>query len=130
MQTRYRIYELSARAVMSCAAEENGIYTFRLGRSATERCRVYGALHEQDSSALFFQIMSVLRGDAWEEPDGALVPDLADAIFYMDFSGIFDRNSTKRHRERQRKAEDMFRPEGVCLDFGSNATWPLSGPAV
>ena len=41
-------------------------------------------------------------------------------IFYMDFSGIFDRNSTlPRQQIRQEKARDMFRPEGVCLDLGS-----------
>lgn len=44
----YQIYELSARAVMSYAAEQNGIYTFALNRSATEHCKVPGAKHEQD----------------------------------------------------------------------------------
>ena len=118
-QTKYRIYELSARAVMSYARKEAGTYTFHLSRSATERCRVFSALHEQDSNALFFQTMCVLRGNDYEEPDDVLLPDLADAIFYMDFSGIFDRGVTPKILERQRKAEAMFRPEGVCLDFGT-----------
>ena len=36
----YQIYELSARAVMSYAAEQDGVYTFALNRSATEHCKV------------------------------------------------------------------------------------------
>ena len=63
--------------------------------------------------------MCVLRGNDYEEPDDVLLPDLADAIFYMDFSGIFDSGVTPKIMERQRKAEAMFRPEGVCLDFGT-----------
>ncbi len=36
--------------------------------------------------------MCVLHGDAFTGiPGGQLVTDLSDIIFYMDFSGIFDR---------------------------------------
>lgn len=42
----YQIYELSARAVMSYAAEQDGVYTFALNRSATEHCKVPGARHD------------------------------------------------------------------------------------
>ena len=48
MQTRYRIYSLSARAILSYARSENDRYIFRLSRKATEKCKVYGATHEQD----------------------------------------------------------------------------------
>ena len=48
----YQIYELSARAVMSYAAEKDGVYIFALNRSATEHCKVPGARHEQDSLSL------------------------------------------------------------------------------
>lgn len=53
----YQIYELSARAVMSYAMEQDGVYTFALNRSATEHCKVPGANHEQDSCAMFHQMM-------------------------------------------------------------------------
>ena len=59
----YRIYELSARAVACYARETDGVWSFHLNRAATEWCRVYGAFHEQDSNALFFQTMCALRGD-------------------------------------------------------------------
>ena len=117
---RYRIYELSARAVACYARETDGVYTFHLNRAATEWCRVYGALHEQDSNALFFQTMCVLRGDDFTEPDdGALITDLSDVVFYMNFDRVFDRSTSPKHLECQRKAEDMFRPGGVRLDFGA-----------
>ena len=53
-QSRYRIYELSARAVMSYAIQESGQWRFALDRRAAEKCRSFSALHEQDGNALFF----------------------------------------------------------------------------
>ena len=118
---KYRIYELSARAVISYGRQQEGAYTFRLSAAETERCKSLSAPHEQDDNALFYQIMCVLRGDAFTgTPSGHLVTDLSDIIFYMDFSGIFDRSGArKKHLIRQEKAKALFRPEGVDLDFGS-----------
>ena len=118
---KYRIYELSARAVISYGREQDGAYTFRLSAAETEKCKSLSAPHEQDDNALFYQIMCVLHGDAFTgAPGGQLVTDLSDIIFYMDFSGIFDRSGArKKHLIRQEKAKALFRPEGVSLDFGS-----------
>ena len=120
-QSKYRIYELSARAVMSYAVQKNGRWLFALDHAATEKCKSFSALHEQDSNALIFQIMCVLQGDSFSEPkDDHLIIDLSDVIFYMDFSGIFDRSGARaRQKLRQEKSRDMFRPEGVCLDLGA-----------
>lgn len=65
--------------------------------------------------------MDELHGGKFSTPEeGKLVTDLADVIFYMDFSGIFDRTSQeKKYTDRQVKAKSMFRPEGITLDFGS-----------
>ena len=94
-QSKYRIFELSARAVMSYAAQENGQWHFALDRAATEKCKRVSALHEQDGNALFFQIMCVVQGGDFSEPtDDRPIEGLSDVIFYMDFSGIFDRSST------------------------------------
>ena len=120
MQTRYRIYSLSARAILSYARSEDDRYIFRLSRKATEKCKVYGAAHEQDDNALFYQIMCVLRGNGFAIPrNQQVIPDLAEVIFYVDFGGIFDRSGSNKYLERQKKAEDMFRPEGITLDFSS-----------
>ena len=118
---KYRIYELSARAMISYGRQQDGTYTFRLSAAETEKCKSRSAPHEQDDNALFYQIMCVLHGDAFTgRPGGQLVTDLSDIIFYMDFSGIFDRSGArKKHRIRQKKAKALFRPEGVSLDFGS-----------
>ena len=118
---KYRIYELSARAVISYGREQDGVYTFHLSAAETEKCKSLSAPHEQDDNALFYQIMCVLHGDAFTgAPEGQLVTDLSDVIFYMDFSGIFDRSGDrKKHLIRQEKAKALFRPEGVSLDFGS-----------
>ena len=118
---KYRIYELSARAVISYGREQDGAYTFHLSAAETEKCKSLSAPHEQDDNALFYQIMCVLHGDAFTgRPGGQLVTDLSDIIFYMDFSGIFDRSGArKKYRVRQEKAKALFRPEGVSLDFGS-----------
>ena len=118
---KYRIYELSARAVISYGRQQDGAYTFHLSAAETEKCKSLSAPHEQDDNALFYQIMCVLHGDAFTgAPGRQLVTDLADIIFYMDFSGIFDRSGDrKKYRIRQEKAKALFRPEGVSLDFGS-----------
>ena len=118
---KYRIYELSARAVISYGRQQEGTYTFHLSAAETERCKSLSVPHEQDDNALFYQIMCVLHGDAFTgKPGGQLVTDLSDIIFYMDFSGIFDRSGArKKYRIRQEKAKALFRPEGVSLDFGS-----------
>ena len=118
---KYRIYELSARAVISYGRQQEGTYAFHLSAAETERCKSLSVPHEQDDNALFYQTMCVLHGDAFTgAPEGQLVTDLSDIIFYMDFSGIFDRSGArKKHLIRQEKAKALFRPEGVDLDFGS-----------
>ena len=118
---KYRIYELSARAVISYGRQQDGTYAFHLSAAETEKCKSLSAPHEQDDNALFYQTMCVLHGDAFTgAPEGQLVTDLSDVIFYMDFSGTFDRSGArKKYRIRQEKAKALFRPEGVSLDFGS-----------
>lgn len=80
---RYRIYELSARAVMSYAVEENGIYKYDLDAAAVEHCLVSSATHEQDSNALFFQILSEIHGGRYKETVTEEVSEeLSDIIFW------------------------------------------------
>ena len=120
-QTKYKIYRLSARAVMGYGRENtDGYYTFELNSTATEKCKV-STQPAQDDNALFYQIMDELHGGSFALDDG-VVNDLSDIIFFMDFAGIFDRTGRqKKYLDRQKKAESMFRPEGITLDFGSGA---------
>ena len=118
---RYRIFELSARAVMSYAVEENGIYKYDLDAAAVDHCLVSSATHEQDSNALFFQILSEIHGKRYRETVTEDVSnELSEIIFYMNFQKVFDtRGLRQREITRQKKAECMFRPDGITLDFGS-----------
>ena len=121
---KYKIYMMSARNIISYAEKDSdGIYKFNLQARETEKCKVPTASHEQESNALFYQIMCHLHGDNFEFPEDInSITDLEDVIFYIDFSGIFDRNGQqKRYAERQQKARDMFRPEGINLDFGNGS---------
>lgn len=123
-QVRYKIYSLSATALMAYAQESaEDVYVFTLNAKATDKCKVPVSLHEQQDCALFFQAMCVLHGDNYQLPmEDTLISDLSDVICYVDFSNIFDRNTAQnRHVVRQKKAENMFRPEGVTLDLGSGA---------
>lgn len=117
---RYRIFELSARAVMSYATEENGIYQFNLDAAAVDRCLVSSATHEQDSNALFFQILCKLHDSRYREVISEEVSEeLSEIIFYMNFQKVFDtRGLRQREIIRQKKAEAMFRWSGITLDFG------------
>ena len=112
-QVRYRIFTMSAAALMSHAQEgAEGCYTFALNAKATEKCKVQTSLHEQQDCALFFQAMCVLHGDNYQIPTvDTLVSNLSDVICYVDFSNIFDRNAAlNRHAVHQKKAESMFQP--------------------
>ena len=121
MAVRYKIHTLFARTMTGYAAQEDGgRYSYHLNQTATRKCFRYGE-EEQEDNALFYQALCVLNGGSFPKLDPLeLRPELEDVIFYMDFSGIFD-GGGQRNPDRQKKAESMFRPEGVTLDFGSGA---------
>ena len=124
MQPRYRIYKMSAKTILSYANETAPeVYSFDLNKSSTERCKIYTANHEQEDNALLFQTMCVLHGDSYAQPDDiVLIEDLSDIICVIDFAEIFDRDSNnKKFALRQKKAESMFRPEGISLNFGNGS---------
>ncbi len=121
MQSRYRIYELSAKAIMSYAqALGEDKWVFDLDGNATLHCIAMDAPDEQDDNALFFQTMCVLHGDGYEPAtDERLIEDLSDIIIYISFSGVFEHLSgQKKYTVRQKKAECMFSDDGIVLDMG------------
>ena len=79
---KYKIHELSARAIMRYAAEaSSGVYKYNLTEDATNRCISFSAPTMQDDCALFYQIMCVLHGDNFKIPIGVeVIPDLADIL--------------------------------------------------
>ena len=69
---------MSARNIISYAEKDSdGIFKFNLQARETEKCKVPTASHEQESNALFYQIMCQLHGDDFEIPEDInLITDL------------------------------------------------------
>ena len=124
MRVKYQIKELSALAIIRNAKETDCEgWQFLLSEEATKKCVSSFSPQTQDDCALFFQIMCVLHGDDFKLPLGIeTINDLAGILFYVDFSGIFDRKAVqKKYIDRQKQAEAMFSPRGITLDFGMGA---------
>ena len=121
---RYAIRTLSAKAIMSFAKEtEDGSYSFLLSQNETDTCKITQNPLLQDDMPICFQAMCLIKGNQYRyEPAFTDRETLLNILIYVDFGGIFDRNSQqKKYTDRQKKAEAMFRPEGICLDFGSGS---------
>ena len=118
---QYHIPMFSVKALLAYAQADGDHYTFTLDRSQTADALLHGQSHLQDDNAIFFQTMCVLHGENFRQPkESCVIEDLADAMLYLDFSEIFDRASKqKRYTERQKKAESLFRPDGITLDLGT-----------
>ena len=117
--TKYRIYELSAIALMrNVVQDDDGVYKYYLREESTKKCISRYAPETQDDCALFYQTMCVLHNGDFSA--SGVVDDLKDIIVYIDFSNIFDRKSGRRkYVDRIAKAKAMFRPEGISLDLGN-----------
>ena len=121
---RYAIRSLSAKAIMSFAKETgDGSYSFHLSQNETDTCKITQNPLLQDDMPICFQAMCLIKGNQYRyEPAFTDRETLLNILIYVDFGGIFDRNSQqKKYTDRQKKAEAMFRPEGICLDFGSGS---------
>ena len=61
-QVKYKIYRLSARAIIGYGKEQaDGYHSFELNKQETGKCILSG-VQEQDDNALFYQIMDELHG--------------------------------------------------------------------
>lgn len=118
MSLYFRIYTLSAIACMQSATlGANGVYKISLSEEAVQKCIACGAPTLQEECPLFDQIMDELRPDGYMRL--GVIEDLKEVLVFMDFSRIFDRSyRQKKYLDRQQKAKDMFRPEGILLDLG------------
>ena len=121
---RYKIHTISAQALIAYAKGYNADpdrYHYRLNKRETESTIVRQGETYQEDNAIFFQAMCAVKGDDYKHSAlDTVLDDLSDVIFYVDFKGIFDRSdSNPRIATRQKKAESMFRPEGIFLDFGN-----------
>ena len=129
MRQRYTIHTVSALMLMSYAEKTwNNRVRYRLNKNETSRC-ILPSNEAQEDNAFFHQLLCAMNGGTAPQAEEGKVSDaLSETMFYMDFSGVFDRGNTGKALERQKKAEDMFRSNGVTLDFGSgqNMYYPLA----
>ena len=106
---KYLIPQISALSLLSSAVKQADGWRFHF--DATDPSKEYLVeLSEQDDCMMFYQAVTVLYGS--EEPSSPC-DRLSDVFVYIDFSGIFDRKPVGRIAELQRKAEYLFRPEGI-----------------
>ena len=106
---KYLIPQISALSLLSSAVKQTDGWRFHF--DATDPSKEYLVeLSEQDDCMMFYQAMTVLYGS---EETSLPSDHLSDVFVYIDFSGIFDRKPVGRIAELQRKAEYLFRPEGI-----------------
>ena len=112
---KYLISEISALDIISSSKEKNGEYSFYF--DTTEISKEYMVKETlQDDCPIFYQAMCILEGENFQP--SAVCEKLRDVFVYIDFSGIFDRKPVGKVLEWQQKAEFMFKPEGITLNFG------------
>ena len=112
MVFRYTIPEISAITLLSSIEEKDG--KFDIVYDAAEPSREYLVKWtQQDDCPMFHQAMRLLKGDECLGYDDREA--LSEVFLYVDFSGIFDRRPVGKVAELQKKAEWMFRPEGIRL---------------
>lgn len=110
---KYLIPQISALSLLTSAVRKNGGWRFHF--DATEPSKEYLIkLTEQDDCMMFYQAMTVLYGS---DDNTSPCDRLSDVFVYIDFSGIFDRRPVGRVAELQKKAEYLFRPEGIEIAF-------------
>ena len=119
---RYRIPMISV-AALTAFAKETGedVFSYTLNKSETDSVIMRNGTPLQDDNAVFFQTMCIIKGEEYTQPKtDTVIEDLSDVILYFDFAGIFDKHSAGLKKAiRSKKAESLFRPEGVTLDFGN-----------
>lgn len=112
---KYLIPEISALDIISSAKEKGGKPSFYL--DTTEISKEYMVKETlQDDCPIFYQAMCILEGENFRP--SVVCDKLRDVFVYIDFSGIFDRKPIGKVLEWQKKAEYMFRADGIKLNLG------------
>jgi len=113
-RTRYKIYEISAVRLLSLVQETKDGY--RVYAEISELIKEHIAAETmQNDCPVFYQLLKILGNNSRLSSENVL----SDVLFFMDFSGIYDRKPTGKVLEYQKKTDKMFNPEGLQLDFGN-----------
>ena len=116
MNLRYRIPEIKALQLLACSREtaDGGLdFSFNTADPSREAFFKWTA---QDDCPIFYLASEIIRRRQYlSSRTGEEI--LSDVMIYIDFAGIFDRCPVGKIAELQRKAELMFRPEGIELNI-------------
>jgi len=112
---KYLISEISALDIISSSKEKDGGYSFYLDTTEISKENMVKETL-QDDCPIFYQAMCILEGENFHS--SGVSERLRDVFVYIDFSGILDRKPIGKVLEWQKKAECMFRPEGIVLNLG------------
>ena len=110
---KFIIPKLPAQGLISSAVqtEDGWLFSFHADDPSKE---YMVEKTKQDACPIFYQALKLLDVSSNET-----VCDLLSEVFVnIDFTGIFNRRATGKVVEQQQKAECMFRPEGIFIDFG------------
>ena len=113
---RYKILQISARTLLSCAGKTADGYRFYFDTEAVSNSHAMKETLQSDCG-MFRQLLLAIHGT---EPSNLppVCDELFHALIYLDFSGVFDRRPVGWAKELQDRAEWLFRPEGIEVDFG------------
>lgn len=112
MAFQYTIPEISAVTLLSSIEETDGKYDIVYDADEASRQHLI-RWTQQDDCPMFHQAMCLLKDNNYNDYRDRNA--LSEVFIYIDFSGIFDRKPVGKIAELQRKAEWMFRPEGIRL---------------
>lgn len=113
---RYKILQVSARTLLACAGKTADGYRFYFDTEAVSNSHAMKETLQSDCG-MFRQLLLAIHGT---EPSNLspVCDELFQALIYLDFSGVFDRRPVGWAKELQDRAEWLFRPEGIEVDFG------------
>ena len=115
MRNRYKIPEIRAVQLLGCMSEDAFTKPFPDFNTADASREVFMKWTMQDECPMFHLAEAILMERAKELNAAFRENDLSRVFVYIDFAGIFDRQPVGKIAELQKKAELMFRPEGIPL---------------
>ncbi len=112
-QKRYKIYEFSVIRLLSLARNSKDGYIVYAEIPELVKGHIAEETYQNDCPVFYQALQLIGKADSLRSETA-----LSDVFIYMDFSGIYDRKLSGKIAELQDKADKLFIPAGLQLDFG------------